>query len=184
MHKNMVNEKIKLNLGCGNSKIKGYINCDLYAKDVDKRFDLNKEFPFGNDSVDEIYTYGVVEHLDNTINFLKESYRILKPNGELIIEGIPHFSGCALYEGIDHKRAFSIKTFKYYSKQYPQYNFDTYYMGNIIFSTLKQKIVFGKKYAIWNYIIEPLANLFPTIYENTLLRNIFPAQNLKVVLIK
>ena len=56
---------IKLNLGCGNKKIMGYINIDnnVYC-DPDKICDLDiTPYPFKNNYADEIYAHHVLEHL-------------------------------------------------------------------------------------------------------------------------
>ncbi len=47
--------------------------------------DLNKQLPFENDTFDCVFALSVLEHLLNGCHFLKESRRILKPGGKLII---------------------------------------------------------------------------------------------------
>ena len=56
---------MKLNLGCGNKLLKGYINLDKfnYYK-CDVTHDLEKfPYPFNNDSVNEILLSHVLEHI-------------------------------------------------------------------------------------------------------------------------
>ena len=56
---------MKLNLGCGNKLLKGYINLDKfnYYK-CDVTHDLEKfPYPFKNDSVNEILLSHVLEHI-------------------------------------------------------------------------------------------------------------------------
>ena len=50
-----------------------------------KQADFNKELPFPNASFDIVYSVEVIEHLRCPYDFLDECYRILKPNGMLII---------------------------------------------------------------------------------------------------
>lgn len=77
---------IKLNLGCGSDYRKGYINVDSNRKiKADVYMDLNKKFPFKNNSVDEIYCKNLFEHIPNPLNFLLEIKRILKKQGKAII---------------------------------------------------------------------------------------------------
>lgn len=47
--------------------------------------DLNKKIPFKDNFFDVIIANQVIEHLYNTDNFIEEIYRVLKPNGYVII---------------------------------------------------------------------------------------------------
>jgi len=47
--------------------------------------DLNLEIPFPDDYFDVVFCRTVIEHLFDPWQFLKESYRILKVGGELIV---------------------------------------------------------------------------------------------------
>ena len=86
---------MKLNLGCGNKILKGYINLDkLNYYKCDITHDLEKfPYPFKNDSVNENLLSHVLEHLgqqpDTFINIIKELYRICT-NNALIIINVPH----------------------------------------------------------------------------------------------
>jgi predicted SAM-dependent methyltransferase len=77
---------VKLNLGCYDRKIYGFINIDIredVSPDiVDDVFKLNK---FENESVDLIYACHVLEHADyiESEKALKRWYKILKPGGVL-----------------------------------------------------------------------------------------------------
>lgn len=79
---------VKLNLGCSTKKREGFINIDInqYVK-PDLVLDLNLlPYPFNADSVDYIYSAQFIEHLEiHLIDFLREAYRILKPEGTLEI---------------------------------------------------------------------------------------------------
>ena len=81
---------MKLNLGCGGDKRKGYVNIDI-RKNVnpDMVLDLEKTpYPFEDESVDEILAKDIIEHFSfrNVERIVREWYRILKPNGKLIIQ--------------------------------------------------------------------------------------------------
>lgn len=81
-------KKIKLNLGCGNDIKRGYINIDRYnnTKNVDMNADLGS-LPFKNNSVDELYTSHVFEHIgiNDIYPVLEEWRRVLKLNAKLIL---------------------------------------------------------------------------------------------------
>lgn len=75
-----------LDLGCGINKVKGAVGVDYKKfKGVDIIHDLNKiPYPFEDNSVDEIHTSHLLEHLQiHVIEFFTECFRILKPNGML-----------------------------------------------------------------------------------------------------
>lgn len=86
-------EDLKLNLGCGNNKIDGYVNVDLYGS-PDFKFDLETfPWPWETSSVSEIILAHVLEHLGQTpnvyLNIIKELYRVCK-NEALIKIIVPH----------------------------------------------------------------------------------------------
>ena len=88
---------VKLNLGCGGSRVEGYINVDLYSEARDLQCDLSKfPYPFKDNSADEIVMSHVIEHLSWQITerVLEEVYRILKPGGMFVV-GFPDFLECA-----------------------------------------------------------------------------------------
>lgn len=79
---------IRLNLGCGNDIRTGYINIDFeHHEGVDMVLDLNQyKLPFGDNTVDEIILFHVLEHLTDRYRFIKECWRVLKPDGILHIK--------------------------------------------------------------------------------------------------
>lgn len=92
---------IKVNLGCGEFPLHGFINVDILPlKKVDLICDFNYSLPFKTNSIDLIYAGHIIEHLqiDNAIEFLKEIHRILKPNGEVFIV-VPDFE--KVYKSVD-----------------------------------------------------------------------------------
>jgi len=82
---------LKLNLGSGSSYLKGYVNIDKYNPVADRVMDVCK-LDYPDNSVDEIFTSHMVEHLTyyEFIDALKEWRRVLKENGTLIIR-CPNF---------------------------------------------------------------------------------------------
>ena len=82
----------RLNLGCGDKILRGYINVDVVESrsglKPDVICDLHKLTPFEDDSVDEILSVHVVEHFWRweVVDVLKEWVRVLKPGGVMILE--------------------------------------------------------------------------------------------------
>jgi hypothetical protein len=86
---------MRLNLGCGDTRIEGYLNVDKEAGcDPDQIQDL-EAFPwvFEDDSVDQIVMNHVLEHLGATseiyLSIIKELYRICKAGATIDIK-VPH----------------------------------------------------------------------------------------------
>ena len=82
----------KLNLGCGDKILPGYINVDVagsrQGRKPDVLCDLRKLKPFADNEVDEILSVHVVEHFWRweIVDVVKEWVRVLKPGGLMVIE--------------------------------------------------------------------------------------------------
>tara|TARA_Y100000022_G_scaffold124689_1_gene108011 strand:- start:320 stop:985 length:666 start_codon:yes stop_codon:yes gene_type:complete len=77
-----------IDLGCGDGSFlkalkRNQIQCKGY--DYDEVNLENEEIPEDSNSCDFITCNSVIEHLTDSTNLLEESYRVLKPNGKLII---------------------------------------------------------------------------------------------------
>jgi SAM-dependent methyltransferase len=81
-----IDKGVKLNLGCGNEILDGYINIDRYNNtgNVDLSCDLGA-LPFPDGSVDEIYTSHVFEHIEinDIYGVMSEWRRVLRDKGRL-----------------------------------------------------------------------------------------------------
>jgi hypothetical protein len=88
-------QKVKLNLGCGASRLEGWVNVDREAiLNPDQVWDLDQTpWPWADSSVDEIYLIHVLEHLgERSSTFLaiiKELWRICQHDAKITIE-VPH----------------------------------------------------------------------------------------------
>jgi len=82
---------IRLNLGCGNKLLNGYINCDFAdnysGNSPDVECDIS-ELPFGEGFADEVLAVHILEHFYvwEVEDVVREWMRVLKPGGKLIIE--------------------------------------------------------------------------------------------------
>lgn len=79
---------MKLNIGCGKKYESNYCNIDLYEDLVADKLMSAFNLEFDDNSCDEIKAIHIIEHLSffETIYALSEFFRVLEPNGKLIIE--------------------------------------------------------------------------------------------------
>lgn len=79
-------DSIKLNIGCGEVKILGWVNIDI-EPGADLVLDARCKLPFDNNSVDYIFNEHFFEHLtfEEGLKTLRDFYRCLKVGGVLRI---------------------------------------------------------------------------------------------------
>ena len=86
---------MKINMGCGQNKLKGFLNVDKFAECApDLQVDLEVfPWPIESDSAEEILFNHCLEHLgqssDVFLQIIKEIYRISKAGAKLLIN-VPH----------------------------------------------------------------------------------------------
>ena len=154
-----------LDLGSGNTKIKGSIGMDmLNLPNVDVVHDFNIfPYPFEDNYFKKIVCFNSLEHVESVISVLKELHRISKNQAIIHIES-PHFSSCDYFTDPTHKHPFTSRSFDYFIKGTQLY--DLSYDNGITFSRKKIKITFYNR--IINYSFGQLINLSPKtqlIYE-------------------
>lgn len=78
---------MKLNIGSGAEIIEGYQSVDLFVP-ADIKDDITKLENFKDNSVDEVRTFHLLEHLreQDVILAMKQVYRVLKVGGKWTIE--------------------------------------------------------------------------------------------------
>lgn len=80
-------KEIKLNLGCGDSRLDNYINVDIDSKFADVIADVTS-LDLAENSIDEIYASHMIEHIHHfkVPDLLASWNRALKPEKKLILE--------------------------------------------------------------------------------------------------
>lgn len=98
---------MKLNLGCGTTRIEGFCGVDLLKTPaVDISHDLNQfPYPFADNSVEEIILDNVLEHLVDVIAVMDEIYRICIDGASVKIM-VPYFKSNSAYTDPTHRHFF------------------------------------------------------------------------------
>lgn len=114
----MAEEKKSLNLGSGTDYKKGWINLDNGSNrggyKIDIKADINKGLPFKKNYFDVVLCSHILEHVHNVGKIFEELYRILKPDGKLIIK-VPHISVPVALGFWQHKNYWIYDTIQYYA---------------------------------------------------------------------
>lgn len=166
---------MKLHLGCGNEKLKGYVNCDI-SKEVnpDKIVDLEKPLKmFKDNSVEEIIINHSLEHISNFISLMEEFHRICKKNAIIKIR-VPYFAYPGAFQDPTHVRFFTLKTFDYFT---PENKLNFYSKAR--FKIIEKKLCFFVTRP--SKLIDLAINKISPFYERFLSR-LFPVEELKIIL--
>jgi len=112
---------VAIELGCGPNKRHadaiGIDALDYPCVDVvGDVYEVLAQLPTG--SVDRVYSYHFIEHVESVSRLLEELARVVKVGGE--IEFIaPHFSNPHFYSDPTHRNFFGLYTFSYFSNGSP-----------------------------------------------------------------
>src|SRR6266576_3316022 len=99
---------LRLNLGCGNDILPGYVNHDMvrHRPEVDIVHDLRVlPWPWASDSAEVIRLLDVVEHLPAVVPVIDECWRVLGPGGVLHLR-VPHYQHESSWRDPTHVRPF------------------------------------------------------------------------------
>jgi hypothetical protein len=112
----------KINLGCGMSKFKGFVNVDISkATNPDEVVDLNKfPWPWKNDEFGHVFAKDILEHLGETgedfIKVIKEMYRVSE-NGAIWEIQVPHWRCDIAMDDPTHKRLITLGMFNLFNQR-------------------------------------------------------------------
>ena len=114
---------MKINFGCGNKKMDGFLNADKEAGcNPDQVMDMESfPWPFEENSVEEVVLQHVLEHVgaetETHKRIIQELYRICKPRAKIQII-VPHPRSAYYLADATHVRPISAETFNLYSKSF------------------------------------------------------------------
>lgn len=153
---------VKINIGSGTRRLKGYINVD-YFLDAEVKWDLNESpYPFKDDVATEVIAENILEHLDDITKTMKEIYRISKDKAVIYID-VPYYKSAAAFTNPTHYRFFAWNTLDYYCT--PQDAGDFPKMFKVITKKLQWKS--SRKPVIKQIclIMDWIVNIHPTLTE-------------------
>lgn len=102
---------MKLHLGCGYGRLEGWTNCDLYAHpSVDVAFDVQKDWPFEDNSAEAIYSSHMLEHLTDPLAFFREAHRVLQPSASMMLR-CPYGGNNLAWIDLTHVRPWFARSF-------------------------------------------------------------------------
>ena len=113
---------MKLNLGCGQNRLEGYVNADREAAvKPDVVMDLESfPWPFEDGSVDEVVAFHVLEHVGRDpqvfIRIMQELYRVCRGGAQLFI-AVPHPRHDNFFDDPTHVRAITPMTISLFSRR-------------------------------------------------------------------
>ncbi len=96
---------LRLNLGAGKSRMPGYLSVDsIPFEGLDVVADLNKPWPWGDNTVSDIHMSHVLEHFtgEQRVHIFNEMYRVLIPQGKALII-TPHWASQRAYGDFTHQ---------------------------------------------------------------------------------
>ncbi len=179
---------IVIELGCGPNKKEGRIGIDqLDLPGVDIVADINEGLSFLPDqSVDEIHSKSLLEHVNDLGLVVREIVRVLKPGGKKFLF-VPHFSNPYYYSDYTHTRFMGLYTFYYFvdEKYQLRRKVPTFY-SDVRIRVLSQKMIFQSSFRLVHYFkkafqkIVNLSSWTQEFYEENLCYFI-PCYGLEVV---
>lgn len=119
-------ENRKINLGCGDKKLEGYLNVDISDRcHPDVVHDIRDVFPHDWKNIDRIEMDNIAEHIEATefIRVVNNCWTILRKGGELWIR-VPELREDNLmpcFSDPTHVNYFTDQTFGYYVESNPRY---------------------------------------------------------------
>lgn len=135
---------LKIDLACGQNKQPGYWGVDIWeGPGVDQVVNLEQyPWPWVDNSVSDLFCSHYIEHVSDLIPFMEECYRILVPDGKLVVLA-PYYTSMRCWQDPTHKQAISEASFLYYNAGWRQANRLTHY-------PIKSDFDFG-----YSYILAP-----------------------------
>jgi SAM-dependent methyltransferase len=109
---------MKINLGCGDKRVPGFLGVDRYAAGaVEILCDVERSLPFRDASIDEIHLDNLIEHVLDITALMRELVRVAKSGARITIV-TPHFSSLASWMDPTHLHHLSYFSMNHYEHEY------------------------------------------------------------------
>ena len=108
----------KLNLGCCDATLDGFVNVDLHPGPGIEVVDLRQPWPWPKDAVDFVRAWDIIEHLPDKIFTMNELWRVLRPGGQAEIV-VPTTDGAGAFQDPTHVSFWNRRSFLYYEAGNP-----------------------------------------------------------------
>jgi SAM-dependent methyltransferase len=116
---------IRLDIGCGEAKQPNWVGMDRRkVKGVDIVHDAQDfPYPFEDESCFQVLLSHLWEHIEpkNRIDLMNEIWRIMKPDGQLLIS-VPYYLSLGACQDPTHYTCPNEATFTYFDPKLPLYN--------------------------------------------------------------
>ncbi len=162
MNEKTVRPRRSLDLGAGAVvRVPGAIRAD-HSRTVTPDVVVNaaQPLPFRSGSLERIYCYDLVEHLEDIVPVITEIHRVLQSGGTLFIT-TPHFSCANSYTDPTHKHHFGWHSFDYFGEDHA-----LSYYSTARFRITGRTLRFHGGFL--DSIVRRLANRWPDWYEHRL----------------
>ena len=103
---------MRLNLGCCDRLIDGFVNVDLVPAPGVTVVDLREAWPWPDSSVELIFAADIIEHLPDKIHTMNEMWRVLEPSGIVQI-AVPTTDGPGAFQDPTHVSYWNRHSFWY-----------------------------------------------------------------------
>jgi len=135
-----MSQPTRLNIGAGETYIPGFVNIDVVPW-ADVSLDMNRDrLPYKDNSIDLVFTYHCLEHLDNYLFALGEIHRVLRHRGRLLV-GVPYVT-LTEYHLVN----------PYHRQNFNEYSFDFFDPAKLRGSAVEQsQIAFKKVFHRFHY---------------------------------
>lgn len=105
----------KLNVGCGNERLDGWINHDVAPlPGVDVSFDLDvRPWPIRDEAVSHLRLINVLEHVRDVVGALEEIHRVCRDRAHVVVR-VPYWNSPDAAADPTHHAWFSERTFDFF----------------------------------------------------------------------